>query len=140
MSPRFATLFVAGLALMPLACRGDATHPPTFTVTGKVTIDGKPAEKATVVFHPVGKSGADAVKSRGQVGADGTFTLTTYSGNDGAPAGDYVVTVQLWAAGVRSDESPSNRLNPKFATPETSGLSATVLAGPTTLETIALRR
>ena len=140
MSPRFATLFVAGLALIPLACRGDVSHLPTFAVTGKVTIDGKPAEKATVVFHPVGKSGADAIKSRGQVGPDGTFTLTTYSGNDGAPAGEYLVTVQLWAAGVRSDEAPSNRLNPKFATPETSGLTATVVAGPTTLEPFALKR
>ena len=140
MSPRFATLLVAGLALMPLACRGDKARLPTFAVTGKVTIDGKPAEHATVVFHPAGASVPDAVKPRGKVGADGSFTLTTYAGNDGAPAGSYRVTVQLWLAGARSDDPPSNRLSPKLASPETSPLTATVLAAPTTLEPFALKR
>ena len=140
MPPRFATLLVAGLALMPLACRGDKARLPTFAVTGKVTIDGKPAEHATVVFHPAGASVPDAVKPRGKVGADGSFTLTTYDGNDGAPAGSYRVTVQLWLAGARSDDPPSNRLSPKLASPETSPLTATVLAAPTTLEPFALKR
>ncbi len=140
MSPRFASLLLVGLTLIPLGCRGDASRPPTFAVTGKVTIDGKPADKATVVFHPVGKSGVDAPKSRGQVGADGTFTLTTFGDNDGAPAGDYQVTVELWLAGARSDDPPSNRLSPKLARPETTPLTATVLAGPTTLEPFALKR
>ena len=140
MTPRFATLLVAGLALLPTACRDDKGHKPTFAVAGKVTLDGKPAEHATVVFHPVGVSGPEAVKPRGTVKTDGTFALTTYDGDDGAPAGAYLVTVELWLAGVRSDDPPSNRLNVKFARPETSGLTATVLAGPTALETIALKR
>ncbi len=140
MTPRFATWIVAGFALMPLGCRDDTGRKPTFAVTGKVLIDSKPAEHATVVFHPVGVSGPEVVKPRGTVKTDGTFTLTTYDGNDGAPTGDYLVTVELWLAGVRPDEPPSNRLNVKFARPETSGLTATVLAGPTTLETIALKR
>jgi hypothetical protein len=43
---------------------------PTFSVTGKVLLsDGKPAEHATVVFHPVGESGSDIVKPRGKVAA-----------------------------------------------------------------------
>ena len=140
MTPRFATLLVAGFALMPLGCRGNQSRKPTFAVTGKVTVDGRPAEHATVVLHPVGGSGPEAVKPRGTVKTDGSFTLTTYDGDDGAPAGDYRVTVELWLAGVRSDDPPSNRLNVKFARTETSGLTATVLAGPTALETIALKR
>ena len=140
MTPRFATLFVAGLALMPLACRDEIARKPTFAVTGKVTLDGKPAATASVVFHPVGASGPADVKPHGTVNADGTYTLSTYGGNDGAPAGDYLVTVQLWLAGQRSDESPSNRLDAKYATPETTPLKATVAAGPTTLEPFALKR
>ena len=140
MTPRFATFLAAGLALLPLACRGENSHKPTFAVTGKVTIDGKPAEHATVVLHPVGGGGPEVVKPRGKVTTNGTFTLTTYDGNDGAPAGDYLVTVELWLAGVRADDPPSNRLPAKFAKPEASGLTATVLAGPTTLEPIALKR
>jgi len=140
MTPRFATLLVAGFTLMPMACREDKARKATFAVTGKVTLDGKPAEFASVVFHPVASSGPEAVKPHAKVRADGTFALTTYDGGDGAPAGDYRVTVELWLAGQRSDEPPSNRLNAKFASPETSQLTATVNAGPTTLETIALKR
>ena len=140
MTPRFATLLVAGFALMPMACRDDNARKTTFAVTGKVTLDGKPAEHATVVLHPVGESGPDVVKPRGTVKTDGTFTLTTYAGDDGAPAGDYRVTVELWLAGPRADEPPSNRLSVKLAKPETSQLTAKVAAAPTNLETIALKR
>jgi len=140
MSPRFAALLVAGLALSPMACREDAGRKPTFAVTGTVTIDGKPAKDATVVLHPVGVTGPDAVKPHGKVAADGTFKLTTYAGDDGAPAGTYRVTVEWWLAGARADDPPSNRLNAKFAKPETSQLTATVSAAPTTLEPFALKR
>ena len=140
MTPRFATLLVAGFALMPMACHDDNARKPTFAVTGRVTLDGRPAEHATVVLHPIGVSGPEVVKPRGTVKTDGSFTLTTYAGDDGAPAGDYRVTVELWLAGPRADEPPANRLNVKLAKPETSQLTAKVAAAPTTLETIALRR
>ncbi len=140
MTPRFALLLAAGFVLMPLGCRDDKGRKLTFPVTGRVTLDAKPAEHAMVVFHPLAGTGLDAVKPRGTVKPDGTFTLTTYDGDDGAPAGEYTVTVELWLAGNRDGDSPSNRLNVKFARPETSGLTATVLPGPTTLDPISLRR
>jgi len=140
MTSRFATLIVVGFALMPLGCRDDAARKPTFAVTGKVTLDGKPAASASVVFHPVGAVGPADVKPHGTVNTDGTYTLSTYGGSDGAPAGDYLVTVQLWLAGQRSDEAPSNRLDSKYATHETTPLKATVAAGPTAVEPFALKR
>ena len=78
-----------GLLFTPLAlaaltfasCSQDSNRKPTFPVTGKVVLpDGKPAEHATVVLHPVEETGPDVVKPRGKVAADGTFTLTTYDG------------------------------------------------------------
>lgn len=129
------------LALGVASCGKDDGRKPTFPVTGKVLLpNGKPAEHATVVFHPVGDSDPAAVRPRGKVGADGNFALTTYDGNDGAPAGEYRVTVELYLASARADEGPSNRLNPKYAKPESSGLSATVAAGPTVLKTIELKK
>ena len=131
------SLFALAVVGLP-ACQPTAGRKPTFPVAGKVLINGKPAEHATVVLHPVG-GGSDDVKARGKVAADGSFKLTTYDADDGAPAGDYRVTVELYLAG-RPDEGPSNRLPAKFSKPETSGLTATVASGPTELKPIELKR
>lgn len=122
------------LAFVPFALAGCGQKGPALCpVTGKVVgTDGKPLEHATVVFHPVGAVGADAVKPRGKVGADGAFTLITHTAGDGAPPGEYRVTVELWLSG-KGDEPPANRLPEKFAKPDQSGLKATVGAGPTEL-------
>jgi hypothetical protein len=79
------------------------------------------------------------VKPRGKVGADGKFALTTYDGNDGAPAGEYKVTVELWLSSGRDDAAPTNRLPIRYANPDTSGLTATVNAGATELQPFALK-
>lgn len=137
-------LFLVGMALAAIgvsSCGKADTRKPTFPVNGKVLMpDGKPAEHATVVFHPTDENGPDVVKPRGKVSADGSFKLSTYDGNDGAPAGDYRVTVELWLSSGRGDEGPSNRLPEKYAKAEKSELTATVNAGPTELKTIQLKR
>lgn len=135
----FILFAVAAGALGLASCgRGDGRK-PTFPVTGKVLLpDGKPAAHATVVLHPVDTSAAD-VRPHGKVAPDGTFRVGTYGADDGAPAGEYRVTVELYLASPRADEGPSNRLNPRYAKPEASGLTAHV-GGPTELKTIELRK
>lgn len=133
-------LILAALSLAQASCGGGDKRKPTFPVAGKVTLDGRPAEHATVILHPVGDSDPDAVKPRGKVAADGSFKLTTYETDDGAPAGEYRVTVELWLASSRADEPPSNRLSPKYGKVESSGLKATVNAAPTELAPIALKK
>lgn len=136
---RFLTglLFLAALGLS--SCGGDGRK-PTFPVAGRVLRDGKPVAHATVVFHPTGAAEPDPVRPRGTTGADGSFALTTYDGNDGAPAGDYRVTVELWLSSGRGDEGPTSRLPTKYAKPDTSGLTATVNPGPTELKPFELKR
>ena len=127
------------LALGSASCSKSDGRKPTFATAGKVLLpDGKPAEHALVVFHPVGDS-ASVTKPRGKVGADGTYKLTTYDTDDGAPAGDYRVTVELWLAG-KGDEPPTNRLNAKYSKPESANLSTTVGTGPTQIKAIELKR
>jgi hypothetical protein len=136
------TPLLAGVGLLAVglsSCGLTDTRKPTFAVTGKVVDHGKPVPHATVVFHPADDAGPDAVKPRGTTTADGTFTLTTYDGNDGAPAGEYRVTVEQWLAG-RPDEGPSSRLPAKYAKPESSGLTATVGAGPTELKPFEVKK
>src|SRR5262245_60314852 len=138
------TLFMAGLTFVAIglsSCSKGDGRKPTFPVAGKVLLaDGKPAEHATVVLHPVGETGQDVPKPRGKVAADGSFKLTTYDGNDGAPAGEYRVTVELWLSTGKGDEGPSSRLPAKYSSPETSGLTAAVNTGPTELKPIQLKR
>ena len=118
---RVRTLVIAPLALTALlmaSCSKDSSRKPTFPVTGKVVLPGgKPVEHATVVLHPVDEAGPEAVKPRGKVGPDGTFTITTYEGQDGAPAGQYRVTVELWLTSGKCDEGPTSRLPQNYSGP-----------------------
>ena len=143
--PRLAFI-VIGLAVLSSGCGGETSPKPVFPVSGKVLVDGKPAAHATVILHPVGESGPDVVRPRAQVGPDGTFTVSTYGSGDGAPAGEYAVTVEWWltnaAAGKgRGDDlPPANRLPARYASAASSGLKATVGEGATELEAFRLSR
>lgn len=131
-------IFVLLMAILPISCGSSTSRRPVFPTSGKILLNGKPAENALVVFHPMNASDGEA-KPRGKVGPDGTYKLTTYDTDDGAPAGEYRVTVELWLAG-RGDEAPSNRLRPNLAKPESSGLMASVSSGANEIKTIELKR
>ena len=125
--------------LFVLAAAGCGSKGPVLVpVTGKVFVNGKPAEHAVVVLHPL--TASDLPKPRGTVSADGSFTLTTHTTGDGAPPGEYRVTVEQWLAGAKADDPPTSRLPAKYAKPETSGFTATVGDGATELKTIDIKR
>ncbi len=134
-------LLVGLVASAPLltGCSKKEARKPVFVVTGKVTYNSSPIENATIVFHPVGEEGPNVVKSRGKTDAQGNFKLTTYNTDDGAPAGEYRVTVEQWLAG-RPDEGPSNRLPAYLGKPESSNIKATVNKGPTEVSTIEIKQ
>lgn len=129
-------LSFALLGTMAGCSKSGEARKPTFAVIGKVLDGTKPVANATVVFHPVGDA---ALKPRGKTDANGEFKLTTYDGDDGAPAGQYQVTVELWAT-VSADGGPVNKIPAKYARPDSSGFRAEVTAGPTHLEPFALKK
>lgn len=139
---RLPALTLAAAVAALAGCADDG--PKLYPVTGKVLVGDTPAEHATVVFHPVGGAGPDAVKPRGTVGADGTYTLTTHTAGDGAPAGEYRVTVEWWLSGMKKasdqDTPPTNRLPAKYADVNQSKLTATVGAGPTEVPAFNLKK
>jgi hypothetical protein len=103
---------------------------PVYPVKGKLYFEGTPAPEARVVFHLIqGKKtirAADAI-----VEADGSFALSTYKAFDGAPAGEYAVTVQWREPWLDKEGRPGpDRIPPKYARPETSGLRVRVHTGP----------
>ena len=112
---------------------------PAYPVRGQVLYHGQPAQHAVVVFHPQGgPEGMLGVRPHGRVGSDGLFSLKTYVLGDGAPAGDYMVTVE-WPGddpGVPVDrDDPEyvpfgpDRLKGRYADPESSRFRATVIEG-----------
>jgi hypothetical protein len=128
-------LFVCGLVLLSNGCGG---RKQVFPVRGKVFFRGKPAANAIVFLHPVDNPDSDTRRPHGVVGADGSFEISTYSRNDGAAPGRYLVTVVWKKASKIGDSQEENLLPLKYMSPETSELSVVVNEGPTELEPLKL--
>jgi hypothetical protein len=112
---------LAGLLLLGASCSG---RKAVYSVTGKVLFEGRPAVGAVVQFHPLDKAEKDRLAPLGEVGADGTFQLTTYAQGDGAPAGRYAVTVS-WGVPSKSGDGMDRLLVPaRYLSPATSKLTA----------------
>ena len=128
--------------VMLAGCGGSQT--PVHPVRGKVLFEGKPVPHALVVLHPVEGADDQAPRPRAQVEDDGSFSVGTFAGRDGAPAGEYAVTVQWWLTsatkGVDSDAPPTNRLPVRYATSSTSGLRVRVEPGDNELPPLHLKK
>jgi hypothetical protein len=83
---------------------------PLYPVTGKVLVDGQPAAGAMVIFCPI-EGSEELMRERplGIAGADGTFLLTTFLKDDGAPAGQYKVIAQWTTNSTSADPRRAGR-------------------------------
>lgn len=148
---------VAVLVLSTFAltgCGGGADRPAMVPVSGTVNYNGSPVEGATVTFA----AGTSARSSTGVTDSSGKFRLTTFDTNDGAPAGEYTVTIAKFEAEAGIDMSagsspekmkemmdqqrammsgaapviaPKAKLPAKYADGKTSGEKRKVVAGDT---------
>src|SRR5947209_5687537 len=140
---RRLTLLTGGVLGLCLGGCSEAEK-PTYPVRGQVLIEGKPAARALVAFHPVGATGREAVHPAGQADEQGNFTLTSFAAGDGAPPGEYQVTVVcLVPIKVRNrndDETITRNVLPaRYAKAETSQLRATIAQGDNTLQAFTLK-
>jgi hypothetical protein len=123
------------LALVAAGCRrSDRSKDwlPVHPTSGTVTVKGKPAEGAKIIFHPLNPADGKTVYPFARVGADGAFRLTTYASNDGAPAGEYAVTIVWPAPPENPDDEPfggPDQLKGAYANPKKPLLKATVKEG-----------
>jgi hypothetical protein len=139
-------LLLALVAAAALACGCSGTSGPAkkvcYPVKGQLLVQGKPAEGALLIFQPKENANpADwsAGYPHATSQADGKFEVSTYSDNDGAPAGDYVVLVSWSAPNPQNEEaSGPDKLGGRYADPATSKLTAKVEARPTELPPINL--
>jgi len=99
-------------------------------VAVEVRVSGAPAVDAQITFHPTRDDPANAmpVRPRGLVGADGVARLTSYFTDDGAPEGDYTVTIVWPTTKSNRDEAPPapDRLKGRYADAKRSKLTASV--------------
>jgi len=119
---------VAFFVLCPTGCQGG--RKPVYPVHGKVTDkDNKPAVGAVVMFNPVPNDDPQANKPNAVVGEDGTFGLQTYERDDGAPAGEYVLTIEWRTQNTKSfgpNKLGEDQLKGRYSDPKTSKLKFTV--------------
>lgn len=129
MRRRRSTVVVIGLA--SLAGCGGEPGPAVVPVFGKVMVDGRPAAKARLSFQPIGPRDPSAPPTIAITEDDGSFRPTTILSHDGAPPGEYAVSV-TWPA-IKEDHGEevegADRLRGRYASPGGSGLKAVVEEG-----------
>jgi hypothetical protein len=119
-------LFPAVAAVALSSCGRDGRI-PVHPVRGQILFDGRPTPNA-------------------KVGDDGSYTLTTFAGKDGAPEGEYKVTVQ-WLASTaprtarEGDNYPVvNRLPSRYGDPRATPLTARISRGDNEIPAFRLGR
>ncbi len=104
-----------------LACAGcgEDWQADTYPAQGSITINGEPPVGALIQLHSTGeaKDKRDSLPW-GLVQEDGTYTLSTYEMGDGAPTGEYAVTIR-WSPNVNTP-SLADRLNNAYNNPDKS--------------------
>ena len=117
------------LSALVVGCGGGA-GPETVAVTGSVVYEGQPVAGALVTFVPAA-SDKTLKTAQSETAEDGRFEMSYQVGNEtksGLPPGEYKVAVEkLDLESVQSTLTPPKSLLPdKYASEQTSGLSAAV--------------
>lgn len=129
-------------ATMQTSCSERKNHEPLVSVRGTVFYQQLPAAGARVSFVPI--IGSSSLRPQGSVGTDGSFELSTYELNDGAPAGRYAVAITWPGPNPRSNGAGDDeiqgpdRLNGRYSDPSASVWQVEVGSTPLQLEPFQL--
>lgn len=139
--PRPTGFLALGLLTLAGCARDDG--PPRYPVRGTVLYDGKPVPHAFVVLHPVSPEQAESSRPSAVANPKGEFVLTSRTARDGAPAGEYVATIE-WRPPVQvrkgEYEPGPNRLPVRYSKPATSDLRVRVAPGDNELPPLSLKK
>jgi hypothetical protein len=106
-------VLLCGAASILLKGHRPSAEPILYAVEGKVLVNGEPAANLNVAFHPLDR-GNNVYCPVGRTDSKGTFHLTTRCGADGAPSGDYSVTL-VWPDGLIDEcECPDPSLHDRL--------------------------
>ncbi len=113
-----------------------------FPVRGKVLCDGKPTDGALITLRALDTAQPFDKTPSARVKGDGTFAIGTYDPEDGAPPGEYKVSI-FWfppdfeAQAMRTGRYP-NRLPDVYGDAMKSPLKIEVKEGPNDVPTYEL--
>jgi hypothetical protein len=127
------TLFV--LALFSGGCGKKGPQP--YPVKGTLRVNGEPAVGALIAFHATPPFAKTLVPT-GVVDAEGNFHLTSFAAKDGAPVGEYKVSI-MWPVRRRGIRPEGDRLNGAYVNPDNTGLTAHVEAKDNVLPPFELK-
>lgn len=83
------------LAVVILVGCGGGKFPKTYPVKGKILVNGQPAKECRIALHRTTEGDKKHPATPSAVTDDkGEFQLTSFNANDGAPEGEYVVTIE----------------------------------------------
>ncbi|MDY3553327.1 DUF4198 domain-containing protein [Gemmata sp. JC717] len=123
---------IAVAALLIASC-GGPSRKPTYPTQGKLLINGQPAAGVTVFLHSLDATETEPTRPFATTKPDGTFSLTTTAADDGAPAGEYVVTLlyePLESPLMRANKGKPPTFDKKYSDPKASPLRVTIQAKP----------
>ena len=140
-STRCRGLIALVLGWSGAGCSHDDGRLPVYRVAGQVSVGNQIPEGALVVLNPTGATPGE-IRPSAKVQRDGTFELTTYETNDGAPVGDYVATIQWQQVTKQRGEyvTGPNLVPRAYAAEKTSPWKIKVAATSNTLPTMAIPR
>jgi hypothetical protein len=121
-------LLGCGLLLGSISCRNGQNKEEVYPASGKVLYRGKPAEGASVTFHPLENASSKTTKPGAQVQKNGEFRLSTFHSYDGAPAGRYAVTI-VYPSSERMENGENagpDMLQGRYADPKTTPLKVEI--------------
>ena len=104
--------FLAGIGILLIAGCGNSDRALTSSVTGTVTLNGKPVSKGQIVFETTGARPANGRIANGRI-----VEMTTYEPNDGAPVGNHHVAVFVTtdgASAVTASPGEAGKFDPNY--------------------------
>ena len=135
---------LSSCALLLAGCGDSRELLPLNPVSGRVLAENAPLAGAMVVFYPVGGSEQlQVLRPRGKTNANGEFQLQTYLPGDGAPVGEFKVTIRWHGEPVPEDSEDErhdagdlrpNLLLETYAEPAHTPLKVTIANGENALE------
>lgn len=134
---------VLALSFVMFACLctgcGENWQAKTYPASGTVIVNGTPAGGAVVKLYPVsGKVDDRNSRPWAITDSNGAFQLKTYQAGDGAPLGEYDITV-TWPVDLNDMQlAMVDQLDKQFSTPQKSQWKATIAEGDNVIAPIEI--
>lgn len=119
----YVLLMSVFLAVHCSGCGGAGDQPALGTVTGQITMDGKPLANANVIFQPQNGPSANGITD-----SDGKYELTYLHGQKGTVVGSNTVYIKTGSSGADPDAAATAEGGVPASTGKKTGKPETVPA------------